>query len=66
METKSLIRALALGALIAGGGIALFLFMYLFVLTELAPLLRLLGSLFTPIVVMALFIGALFFLRNRD
>lgn len=66
METKALIRALVFGAVIAGGGIGLFLFMYLVVLTEQAPLLRLLGAFFTPIVVISLLVGVLFLLRKRN
>lgn len=66
METKSLIRALILGAIIAGGSIGLFLFMYLVVLTEQAPLLRLLGAFFVPIVIMVVFVAALFLFRKRS
>ena len=66
METKALIRALVFGAVIAGGGIGLFLFMYLVVLTEQAPLLRLLGAFFAPIVVISLLVGVLFLLRKRN
>jgi heme/copper-type cytochrome/quinol oxidase subunit 4 len=66
METKYLIRALVIGFIIAGGGIGLFLFMYLVVLTGQEPLLRLLGAFFTPIIAMAILIGGLLWLRNQD
>ena len=55
-----------LGAIIAAGGIGLFLFMYLVVLTELEALLRLLGAFFTPIVVIVLLVGVMFLVRKRN
>lgn len=66
METKSLIRALVIGGVIAGASIGLYLFMYLVVLADQDDLVRLIASFFVPIVAMTVLMGAYFLFRNRD
>ncbi len=66
METKSLIRALVIGAVMAGASIGLYLLMYLVVLEGQPDLVRLIAAFFVPIVAMTVLIGAYFLFRNRD
>lgn len=66
MESNKLAQALIIGAVVAVGGVGMFLFMFFVVLAEANSLARLLVSMLMPPLVMAIGFGAYYvFLTDR-
>lgn len=63
---NSLLRALVIGGILAGGGIGLFLLLYFVVMTNAESLVRLMTSLLIPPLIMALLVGGYFIITQDE
>lgn len=57
METGKIIKALVIGAVLGFGGVGLFMLMYIVILADQTPEVRLFASFFAPIIAIALIVG---------